>query len=239
MNSLPDSLRIKIFADGADQDAMLKLARNPCIQGFTTNPSLMRQAGVRDYEAFAREIVRQIPDRPISLEVFADEFPEMERQALKIASWGRNVYVKIPVMNTRREPALGLVRRLSQTGVKVNVTAILTLAQVRDVTAALACGAPSFVSVFAGRVADTGRNPEPLMAAAVEMSHLYPGMEVIWASTRQLLDIVRADEIGCQVITVPAGVLAKISLLGKDLEEYSHETVQGFYDDATRSGYTL
>ena len=232
-------LSVKIFADGADKSAMLELYRNPLIRGFTTNPTLMRKAGITDYAAFARDILSSIRDRPISLEVFADEFPEMERQARQIASWGENVYVKIPVTNTRSEPALDLICRLAHAGVKLNVTALLTLGQVRDVSAALAGGAPACVSVFAGRVADTGRDPVPLMAAAVEMVNAHEGMELIWASPRELLNIFQADAIGCHIITATPDILKKLSLVGRGLDDYSLDTVKMFYQDAVSSGFTL
>jgi transaldolase len=232
-------LKVKLFADGADKAAMLALYSNPLIKGFTTNPTLMRKAGISDYAAFARDIVASIPDRPISLEVFADEFAEMERQARLIASWGPNVYAKIPVTNTRREPALDIIHRLSHEGIQLNITALLTLDQVRDVSSALAGGAPSCVSVFAGRVADTGRDPVPLMAAAVEMVSIHPGMELIWASPRELLNIFQADSIGCHIITATPDVLNKLSLVGKDLHEYSLDTVKMFYSDAQKSGFTI
>ena len=232
-------LKIKLFADGADKAAMLALYRNPMIQGFTTNPTLMRKAGIADYEAFARDILSEIRDRPISLEVFADEFDEMERQARLIASWGPNVYVKIPVTNTRREPALELIHRLSHAGIRLNITALLTLDQVRDVAAALAGGAASNVSVFAGRIADTGRDPVPLMAKAVEMVSVHPGMELIWASPRELLNIFQADSIGCHIITATPEVLSKMSLVGKDLDEYSLDTVKMFHTDARKSGFKV
>ena len=235
----PTDLKVKLFADGADKAAMLDLYRNPLIRGFTTNPTLMRKAGISDYAAFARDILSAIPDRPISLEVFADEFPEMERQGRLIASWGTNVYVKIPVTNTRREPALDLIHGLSHAGIQLNVTALLTLAQVRDVADALAGGAPSCVSVFAGRIADTGRDPVPLMAAAVEMVSIHPGMELIWASPRELLNIFQADSIGCHIITATPDVLHKLSLVGKDLAEYSLDTVKMFHSDAQKSGFTI
>ena len=208
-------LKIKLFADGADKAAMLNLYRNPLIRGFTTNPTLMRKAGIADYEAFARDILSEIRDRPISLEVFADEFDEMERQARLIASWGPNVYVKIPVTNTRREPALELIRRLSHAGIRLNITALLTLDQVCRVAAALAGGAPSNVSVFAGRIADTGRDPVPLMAKAVEIVSVHPGMELIWASPRELLNIFQADSIGCHIITATPDVLQKLDAGGQ------------------------
>ncbi len=232
-------LKVKLFADGADRAKMLELARDPRIRGFTTNPSLMRKAGVTDYEGFAREILAAITDRPISLEVFADEFDEMERQARKIASWGTNVYVKIPVTNTRGESSCNLIRRLAQDGIRVNVTAILTLGQVRQVISALANGAPAVVSVFAGRIADTGRDPVPLMAAAAELVHSVPGAELLWASVRELYNIVQADRAGCDIITVTPDILAKLDLWNKDLSEYSLETVRTFYHDAQRSGFRI
>ncbi|MGA7234716.1 MAG: transaldolase [Bryobacteraceae bacterium] len=233
------NFNVKIFADGADKAAMLELYAKPWIGGFTTNPTLMRKAGISDYEAFARDILAAIPDRPISLEVFADDFPEMERQARIIASWADNVYVKIPVTNTRREPAIDLICRLAHSGVKLNVTALLTLAQVRDVSHALGGGAPSCVSVFAGRIADTGVDPLPLMTAAVEIIRMYPGMELIWASPRELLNLVQADQMGCHIITVTNDILKKLDLLGRDLADFSLDTVKMFYEDARRSGYRL
>jgi transaldolase len=232
-------LSVKLFADGADKAAMLNLYRNPLIRGFTTNPTLMRKAGIGDYDAFARDVLSVIRDRPISFEVFADEFDEMERQARIIASWGPNVYVKIPVTNTRRERSLDLACRLSHTGIKLNVTALLTLDQVRDVSAALAGGAPSCVSVFAGRIADTGRDPVPLMAAAVELVSIHAGMELIWASPRELLNIFQADAIGCHIITATSDILNKLPLVGKDLHDYSLETVHMFHSDARRSGFAI
>ena len=239
MTSTLDALRIKIFADGADKAGMLEMARKPFIAGLTTNPTLMRKAGIVDYRTFAREIVSAIPDLPISFEVFSDEFTNMERQAHEIASWGAQVYVKIPVTNTRSEPAYGLIRRLSKAGVRLNVTALMTLDQVRDVSASLAGGPSSYVSVFAGRIADTGRDPVPLMAAAVELLRPYPEQELIWASPRELLNIFQADAIGCQIITVTNDVLKKLELVGKDLSEYSLDTVKMFYNDARQAGYTL
>ncbi len=232
-------LKVKLFADGADKKTMLDLYANPHVQGFTTNPSLMRKAGITDYEAFARDIVQAIPDRHISLEVFADELPEMERQARKIATFGPNVYAKIPVTNTRRESTSALARRLSLDGVKVNVTAILTPEQVGEVTSALSGGAPSCVSVFAGRIADTGVDPLPLMTLAVELTQPNPGMEIIWASPREPFNVFQAHAIGCHIITATADILKKLSLTGKDLDEYSLETVQMFFADATASGFQL
>ena len=235
----PSDLTVKLFADGVDKSAMLSLYRNPLIKGFTTNPTLMRKAGVADYEAFARDVLEAIPDRPISLEVFADEFPEMERQARKIAGWGQNVYVKIPITNTRREPSLDLVRRLTESGIKINVTAILTLDQVSDICLVLRGGAPAYVSVFAGRIADTGRDPVPVMAAAVEIARPAPNVEIIWASPREVLNVMQANLVGCHIITATSDVLKKLDLFGKDLHDYSQETVQMFYDDAAKSRYAL
>ena len=234
-----DSLKIKLFADGADKTAMVDMYRNPLIQGFTTNPTLMRRAGITDYEAFGRDILDTIPDRPISLEVFADEFDEMERQARRITTWGGNVYVKIPVTNTRRESTHNLVRRLSQEGIRVNVTALLTLDQVAVVTSAVAGGAPSCISVFAGRIADTGRDPLPLMAEAMALIAPHADIELIWASPRELLNVFQADSIGCHIITATNDILKKLSLVGKDLGDYSLETVAMFYGDAKSSGFTL
>ena len=232
-------LNTKIFADGADKAAMLQLYAQPYIRGFTTNPTLMRKAGISDYEAFAHDILDAIPDRPISFEVFADDCVEMERQARKIATWGPNVYVKIPVTNTKAQSSAELVRRLAQSGVKLNVTAILTLDQVREVSAVLAGGAQAYVSVFAGRIADTGRDPVPLMAAAVELLRPHPQLELIWASPRELLNVFQADAVGCHIITATSDLLKKLCLVGKDLGEYSLETVRMFRDDAVKAGYVL
>jgi transaldolase len=232
-------LSVKIFADGADRVGMLEMAAKPHIAGLTTNPTLMRKAGIADYRAFARDILQSVKQKPISFEVFCDEFAEMERQANEIASWADNVYVKIPVTNCAGEPAYALIKKLAKAGVKLNVTALMTLAQVRDVSNALGDGAPSYVSVFAGRVADTGRDPVPLMAAAVELLKPYPRQELIWASPRELLNVFQADQVGCQIITVTNDVLKKIELVGKDLDEYSLETVKMFYNDAKAAGFTL
>ncbi len=232
-------LKVKIFADGADKRTMLEMLKDPLIQGFTTNPSLMRKAGVADYASFARDVLSEIRHHPISFEVFADDFAEMERQAHKIAAWGENVFVKVPVTNTRRDPALDLICRLSRSGIKLNVTAILALSQVRDVCSALQKGVPSFVSVFAGRVADTGRDPVPLMAAALEYLKHLESAELIWASPRELLNIFQADAIGCHVITVTGDLLRKLELVGKDLHDYSLETVSMFHQDAAASRYSL
>lgn len=238
MNSIA-TLRVKIFADGADLNSMLEMAQKPYIAGFTTNPTLMRKAGVTDYRAFAAEALHLIHNRPISFEVFSDDFEEMERQALLLASLGENVYVKIPVTNTAGKPSYALIRRLAQAGVKLNVTALLTLTQVRDVSAALGEYAPSYISVFAGRIADTGRDPVPLMAAAVELIRPYPNQKLIWASPRELLNIFQADQIGCHIITVTYDILHKLHLVGRDLTEYSLDTVKMFHEDAVKAGYRL
>ena len=232
-------LKVKLFADGAEKKSMLELYANPAIRGFTTNPTLMRKANITDYEAFAHDILSAISDRPISFEVFADEFDEMEWQARLIHTWGPNVYVKIPVTNTKRESACDLIHKLSHAGIKLNVTAMLTLDQVCAVAAALAGGAPSNVSVFAGRIADTGVDPVPIMAQAVRMLRPHPQIELIWASPRELLNVFQADAVGCHIITATPDVLKKLSLVGKDLSEYSLETVQMFADDAAKSGFRL
>jgi transaldolase len=233
------ALRVKIFADGADLEGIRALRQSPHIAGFTTNPTLMRKAGITDYRGFAAELAREITDRPISFEVFSDEFSEMERQASELGSLGANVYVKIPVTNTRGEPAAPLIRRLSRRGVKMNVTALTTLEQVKIVSDAIGDGPSSFVSVFAGRIADTGRDPVPLMAEAVRILRAHPQQELIWASPRELLNIFQADAIGCQIITVTHDLLKKLPLVGKDLAAYSLETVKMFHDDARAAGYTL
>ena len=234
-----DDLRIKIFADGANKTGMLEMYDRSYIKGFTTNPTLMRQAGISDYRAFARDILQAIPDRPISFEVFSDEFEEMERQAKEIATWGEHVHVKIPITNTRHEPSYELIRHLSQTGIKLNVTALMTLDQVRHVVTNVIGGTPCSVSIFAGRIADTGRDPVPMMAAAVELLRAAPQTELIWASPRELLNIFQADAIGCHIITVTNDILKKLPLIGKDLSDFSLETVKMFYNDATQAGYQL
>jgi transaldolase len=237
--TLLKELKIKLFADGADKAGILELYRNPSIKGFTTNPTLMRQAGITDYRGFARGILEVIRDRPISFEVFSDDFVQMERQAREIASWGSNVFVKIPITNTAGESSLGLVRTLARSGVQLNVTALMTLEQVRDCALALAGGPPSFVSVFAGRIADTGRDPLPLMAAAVELLRLSPQAELIWASPREVLNVYQADAVGCHVITATFDILKKLKLEGKDLTEYSLDTVKMFRRDAVEAGFEL
>lgn len=234
-----NDLKVKLFADGADLGGMLQMYAKPWIKGFTTNPTLMRKAGISDYAAFARQVLKAIPDRPISFEVFSDEFPEMERQAAEIAKWGPNVYAKIPITNTRGESSVDLCGRLTAKGLKLNVTALLTLDQVRATVKALAGGPPACISVFAGRIADTGVDPVPLMQCAVEALAPHPNLELIWASPRELLNIVQAHQIGCHIITVTNDILNKLELLGKDLDEYSLDTVKMFHRDAVASGFTL
>jgi len=235
----PDGLRIKLFADGADKAGMVDMYRNPRIKGFTTNPTLMRKAGVTDYVGFAREIVAAIPDRPISFEVFSDEFDEMEQQARIIARWGDHVYVKIPITNTRGESSIPLIARLGQSAIRLNVTAVMTLGQVYDVCRALSGGPQAIVSVFAGRIADTGRDPVPLMAAAREITRMTPNVELLWASPRELLNIFQADAIGCDILTATNDVLKKLELVGRDLNDFSLDTVRMFRDDAVKAGFRL
>ena len=232
-------LKVKVFADGADFEGMVRLSRNAMIKGFTTNPSLMRKAGVDDYEAFARKVLAAISDRPVSFEVFADDFANMAAQARTIATWGPNVNVKIPVTNTKGQSASEIIRALSSEGVVLNITAIFTLDQVRAVADALDPAAPAIVSVFAGRIADTGVDPVPHMLACKQILESRPKAELLWASTRELLNIFHADECGCDIITVTNDFLNKLDLIGKDLGEYSRETVQMFYKDATAAGYQI
>lgn len=234
-----NELNVKIFADGADKAGMLEMYSKPYIKGFTTNPTLMRKAGISDYRTFAKDILSAIKDRPISFEVFSDEFAEMERQALEIAGWGDNVYVKIPVTNTKRESSAGLIKNLVKRKVKLNVTALMTLSQVKEVVDSLNPQVPSYVSVFAGRIADTGYDPVPLMAAAVEILKPNQKAELIWASPRELLNIFQANTIGCHVITVTNDILKKLSLVGYSLENYSLDTVKMFFNDASAAGFTL
>ena len=230
---------VKLFADGADKAGILEMYRSPRIDGFTTNPTLMRKAGITDYVAFAKDILKEIPDKPISFEVFADEFGEMERQAVEIADWGRNVYVKIPVMNTKRKTSYDLVRKLSQAGVQLNITAIMTLEQVRKVAEAVQGGSSSFVSVFAGRVADTGVDPIPMMQEALELLKTAPNAELLWASPREVLNVYQAETIGCHIITATNDILKNLELNGKNLDVYSQETVQMFFNDAQAAGFHL
>jgi transaldolase len=232
-------LNVKIFADGAELNGIQEMVMKPYIKGFTTNPSLLRKAGVTDYKAFALQILDMVRDKPVSFEVFSDDFDEMLQQALEIASWGSNVYVKIPVTNTRGKSAAQLIHNLATAGVKQNVTALLTMDQVESTVAALADGPSAFISIFAGRIADTGIDPLPLMQAAVKFLSPFPQLELIWASPRELLNLFQAHDIGCQIITVTHDILKKIPLVGKDLTAYSLETVKMFFDDAHASGLRL
>jgi transaldolase len=228
-----------VFADGADLDSILELAADPVVRGFTTNPTLMRKAGIEDYEGFARKVLDHVTDRPISFEVCADDFEEMRRQAHLLASWGPNVYVKIPVTNTQGISSSPLIADLTADGVHLNVTGILTLAQVREVSEPLAESSGAVVSVFAGRIADTGRDPVPLMASAVDMLRQYPNLELLWASPREVINVCQADSIGCDIITVTHDLLKKLGGLGRSLEDVSLDTVRMFYNDAVDAGYVL
>ncbi|MEP6860012.1 MAG: transaldolase [Deltaproteobacteria bacterium] len=234
-----NDLKVKIFADGADVKGMVEMYKKPFVKGFTTNPTLMRKAGISDYRGFAKEVLAAIPDRPISFEVFSDDFSEMEKQAREIASWGKNVNVKIPVTNTQGEPAYKLIQTLAKSGIQLNVTAVFTLEQVRDIVAHLDAKTPAFVSVFAGRIADTGVDPLPLMAAARALVHTLPHGELIWASPRELLNVFHAESVACDIITVTNDVLAKLSNVGKPLAQFSLETVKMFHDDAAKAGFKL
>jgi transaldolase len=232
-------LRIAIYADGADVRDMVAARDAGLVKGFTTNPTLMRKVGITDYEAFAKEALAATAGMPISFEVFADEFDEMERQAKLIATWGEAVFVKIPITNTKGESSIPLIRRLSAAGVKLNVTAILTLEQVRDVVEALDPATPAIVSVFAGRIADTGRDPVPLMREAAQICAAKPKAELLWASPRELLNIFQAEEVGCRIITVTSDILKKLAMVGKPLDELSLDTVKMFYNDAAAAGFRL
>jgi transaldolase len=235
----PKNLRVRIFADGAELAGIMEMAKNPLIKGFTTNPTLMRKAGIADYRAFAQQVLAAVPDRPISLEVFSDDFSEMECQALEIASWGRNVNVKVPVTNTKGVFSGPLISRLSDQGVFVNITALMTLDQVDAVLDSLQGTAPAFISVFAGRIADTGRDPVPIMAEAARRASRRPRTEIIWASPRELLNVFQADAAGVHVITVANDILKKLDVIGKDLVRYSLETVKMFREDAVKAGYSI
>ena len=234
-----EKLEIKIFADGADIAEMTGLNRNPLIKGFTTNPTLMRKSGVRDHEAFAAALIAAIPDRPISFEVFSDDFDDMEREALTIAGWGDNLYVKIPVTNTAGESAVPLLQRLAGQGVKLNVTAVFTAAQVDHVVPALAAAPSGFISLFAGRIADSGRDPCPVVREALRIMAAHPHLELIWASPREIFNVVQANKVGCHAITLTSDLFKKLPLLGKDLDAFSLETVRMFHDDARSAGYRL
>jgi len=232
-------LNVKLFADGADKLGIIEMNKNSLISGFTTNPTLMKVAGIKDYRAFALDILSHIKDKPISFEVFSDDFNEMEKQALEIASWANNVYVKIPITNTKSESSKNLIERLSNAGVKVNVTAMMSVSQVKNILPALSNSPSSYVSVFAGRVADTGRDPLNVMVGVLELLKKYPKIELIWASPRELYNVVQANDIGCHIITATNDILKKLPILGKDLDDYSLETVKMFYDDAKEAGYSI
>ena len=234
-----NNLKVKIFADGADRNKMLEMYNKDFIKGLTTNPTLMNKAGIRDYKAFCLDILSDIKNKPISFEVFSDDFEEMERQALEIASWGSNVYVKIPIMNTKKIPCYSTVRKLALEKVKLNITALMTLDQVVQISKVLSPAVPSYVSVFAGRIADTGVDPVPLMKKSLNILQALPFNELIWASPRELLNIFQADEIGCHVITVTQDILKKLDLIDYDLNEYSLDTVKMFFNDAVVAGYKL
>lgn len=235
----PNSLKIKIFADGADLENMLRMSRNPLIKGLTTNPSLMRKAGVTNYQAFALQVLENISDKPISFEVFADEFDEMILQGKQISSWGKNVYVKIPITNTKGQSTFPVVKQLVSIGCKVNITAVMTEEQVFNIREALDQDVPAYVSVFAGRIADTGQDPVNLISNVLNLLKPYSQTEVIWASPREILNVFQAEKIGCHVITATYDILSKLSLIGKDLEQYSLETVQMFYNDSIASNYNI
>jgi len=234
-----NDLKIKIFADGADKSGMLEMNSRSYISGLTTNPTLMKRAGITDYSTFCKDILKHINDKPISFEVFSDSFDEMERQATEISSWGDNIYVKIPITNTKKEPCYDMIRRLSSRGIKLNITAIFTLEQVKNVVNVLDPNISNYISVFAGRIADTGIDPIPIMKESVELLKVSEKFELIWASPRELLNIIQADEIGCHIITVTNDILSKLKLLSYDLDEYSLDTVKMFYRDAVEAGFTL
>ena len=232
-------LNVKLFADGADKNGIIEMSKNPIISGFTTNPTLMKAAGVSDYVAFAKDMLSTIQDRPISFEVFSDDFGDMERQAIEISSWGSNVNVKIPITITQGESSAMLIKKLTDRGIQQNVTAIMTAKQVESILPQLVDGPGGFVSVFAGRIADAGIDPLPIMKEVVYMLKDLPQIELIWASPRELYNVVQANDIGCDIITATSGILKKLNTLGKDLDVFSLETVKMFYDDAKNAGYQL
>lgn len=234
-----EDLSVQIFADGADKQSMLDMYALPHIKGLTTNPTLMRKAGVTDYRAFCQDVLGSIRTKPISFEVFSDDFDEMERQAEEIGSWGDNVYVKLPVTNTKGESSVDLVRRLAGRGVKLNITALMTMKQTEEVADALEADVPSYISIFAGRIADTGRDPLIHIKHACDLVAEMPAVEIIWASPRELLNIFQADEMGCHVITVTSDILKKLNLVGYDLDQYSLDTVSMFYNDARAAAFNL
>ena len=237
--SVLDNLKVKIYADGAERDGMLEMYAKPYIQGFTTNPTLMKKAGIKDYEAFAKDILSTIKEKPISFEVFSDDFDEMEKQAMKITSWADNVYVKIPVTNTKKESSKELIKRLVEKKVKLNITAIMTLDQVKTVLSVLENKVPSIISVFAGRIADTGRDPIPLMNDCLKEMKINSKSELLWASPRELLNIIQADQIGCHIITVTKDIIKKLQFTNYNLEDYSLDTVKIFYKDAVDAGFKI
>ena len=234
------SLKVHIYADGADKQGMLNLNRDSLIRGMTTNPTLMRKAGIKDYESFAKEILKTVKIKPISFEVFSDEFSEMKRQALKIASWQKNVFVKIPITNSKGKPSLSLIKELSRLGVQLNITAILTIKQVKDVSKVLNPNVPSIVSVFAGRIADTGLDPLPIMRESLKILRPLPKAKLLWASVREVLNIFQADACGCHIVTVPHDIISKaVKMTGRDLAKLSLDTVKMFKDDALKAGFSI
>ena len=234
-----EDLKVKIFSDGADKEDMLDMASKTFIRGLTTNPTLMKKAGIKDYEAFAKDILSTIKEKPISFEVFSDDFDEMEKQAMKITSWADNVYVKIPVTNTKKESSKELIKRLVEKKVKLNITAIMTLDQVKTVLSVLDNKVPSVISVFAGRIADTGKDPIPLMKECLKEMKINPKSELLWASPRELLNIIQADQIGCHIITVTKDIIKKLQFIDYDLKDYSLDTVKMFYKDAVDAGFKI
>tara|TARA_B110000503_G_C7168775_1_gene423248 strand:+ start:2974 stop:3690 length:717 start_codon:yes stop_codon:yes gene_type:complete len=234
-----NELNVKIFADGADKDGMLEMYSKPFIQGFTTNPTLMKKAGIKNYPEFCKDILLSINDKPICFEIFSDEFDEMERQALEIASWGKNVYVKIPITNTRNEGSYNLIKKLVAQEVKLNITGLMTIEQVQNVAKAINPNVPSYISIFSGRIADTGIDPVPIILKSVEILKPNPAAEIIWASTRETYNIFQADSVGCHIITVTNNILNKLSLVGYDLDKFSLDTIKMFYRDAVAAGYKL
>ncbi len=239
MDARLEKLKVKLFCDGADIDSMLAMAKNPLVKGFTTNPTLMRKAGITDYEAFGRKVLGAIPDRPISLEVFADDLAGMERQARAIATWGKNVNIKIPVTNTKRESTAPLIKRLAAEGVVLNITAIMTDEQVKTIAGVLDPKTPAIISVFAGRIADTGLDPLIIMKKSLAALKGLPKAELLWASPREVLNVFQADEMGCHIITATPDILNKLKLTGKNLDDYSLETVEMFFKDATAAGFNI
>jgi transaldolase len=232
-------LKVKLFADGAEKSGMIEMYNNPLISGFTTNPTLMRKAGITDYKSFSLDILAEIKDKPISLEVFSDDFDEMERQAHEIASWGENVYVKIPITNTKAEYSIPLIKKLSDAKIKINVTAMMTVQQVKDTLPVLINSPGSYISIFAGRIADAGIDPLPIMKEVMQLLSNVKNVELIWASPRELFNVVQANEIGCHIITATNDILKKLPLLGKDLTQFSLDTVKMFYNDAQKAGYKI